>query len=67
MYRVDLIRDAMKKQGKSVQDVAEESGLTRPTIYDLLAEKRKPELDTLQAVSRALNIPLSKLIVEASA
>jgi transcriptional regulator with XRE-family HTH domain len=64
MYRADLIQAAMEEQGKSVQDVAEESGLTRPTIYNLLAGKHKPELDTLQAVGQALRIPLSKLIVE---
>jgi transcriptional regulator with XRE-family HTH domain len=67
MYRADLIQQEMERQGKSVQDVAEESGLSRPTIYDLLAEKRRPELETLQAVSRALSIPLAKLIVEQSA
>lgn len=66
MYKADLIQSEMEKQELSVMDLARESGLSRPTIYNLLDAKHKPELDTLQAVARALKIPLSELIVEAA-
>jgi DNA-binding phage protein len=66
MIRTEIIKAAMEKQGKSVQDVALEAGVTRPTVYDLLDERRKPTLETIQAVCRALNIPLTKVIAEAA-
>jgi transcriptional regulator with XRE-family HTH domain len=64
MYRPEVIRDEMSRQNMSVQDLAEQANLSRPTVYNLLDGKRKPTLETLQAVSRVLNIPLSSLIVE---
>lgn len=64
MYNPEIIKQAMEAQDKSVQELAHEAELSRPTIYDLLEGKRKPTLETLQAVSRVLKIPLSKLIAE---
>lgn len=67
MIQTELIRKEMEKREMSVQELAAEAGLSRPTIYDLLDSKREPELKTIQAVSRVLSIPLSKLVIEEAA
>jgi transcriptional regulator with XRE-family HTH domain len=64
MTRSDLIQQKMLKKGLTVQTLAKETGLSRPTIYNLLESKREATVSTLQAISRVLEIPLSKLIEE---
>jgi transcriptional regulator with XRE-family HTH domain len=67
MYRTDLIRIAMAKKNWTQETLADEAGLSRPTVSDLVNEKRSPTLDSLSAVAKALDIPLSDLFTEAEA
>ncbi|HEY1787624.1 MAG TPA: helix-turn-helix transcriptional regulator [Verrucomicrobiae bacterium] len=51
-------------QGLSRAVLAEQSGLHQTYIGLLERGKRSPNLDTAQAIARALGVPLSRLIVE---
>jgi transcriptional regulator with XRE-family HTH domain len=61
IYETQPIKDAMQEQSLSVQDVAEKSGVTRPTVYDILDGKPTVKVETLSAVADALNVSLNLL------
>lgn len=46
----------------SVAKLAEQSGISRQTIYDLIEGKESATLGTLTAIAKALNIPEKDLI-----
>lgn len=46
----------IRAKGMTVASVARLAGVTRPTIYALTNPERSPELKTLLAVARVLNM-----------
>lgn len=65
----DTFAQAVKKhreaKGFSRAVLAERSGLHQTYIGLLERNKRSPNLDTANAIAKGLNLPLSKLIIEA--
>ena len=62
-YLAQLIEKSKKQQGKSLRDIAAHSGVGRDTVAKIINNpNRIPELVTLNALSRSLNIPLRNLI-----
>jgi transcriptional regulator with XRE-family HTH domain len=64
MYRTDLIRVAMAKKDWTQEQLADESGLSRPTVSAIVNGKSGVLLESLSAIARALEIPLSELFTE---
>ena len=54
-----------KAQGLSRASLASEAGLHQTYIGLLERAERSPNLDTAQAIAKALGVPLSQLITEA--
>lgn len=59
----EWLREAMAAQAPRVTgvDLAEKSGISRPTISDILNEKTDAEDGTLEVLARALHYPLPEL------
>lgn len=53
---------AKARGGMSRQELAKLSGVTYQTIYDIEEERRKPSLDVLDNLSKALRIEASELL-----
>ena len=64
MYRTDLIRIALAKKDWTQEQLADESGLSRPTVSAIVNGKSGVLLESLTAVARALDIPLRELFTE---
>ena len=58
----DLLYPAMKKRNMSVQALASAVGVQRHTCYSWLHENRRPALENIRRIARALNIPLAQLV-----
>lgn len=57
------IRDAMQRRGiRRVTELVDRAQVTRNTIYNWEGGKSAPALDQLDAVARALDVPLSYLV-----
>ena len=63
---VRILRDERKKRGLSMNQVAERSGLSQGMISLVEHDLRNPTLDTLLRIADALEIDLSKVLIEAS-
>lgn len=54
-------------RAKGMTDIAEQSGLSRPSLYRGLSKKGKPQFGTILAVLKALNISLEAKASEGKA
>jgi transcriptional regulator with XRE-family HTH domain len=59
-----VVQKHRMERGLSRAVLAEQSGLHQTYIGLLERGKRSPNLDTAQAIARALGVPLSRLIAE---
>jgi transcriptional regulator with XRE-family HTH domain len=62
-----VVKQHREARGLSRSALAEKSGLHQTYIGLLEKGQRSPNLDTANAIARALQIPLSRLIAEAEA
>lgn len=61
---MQIVEKVRKKAGMSVRDFLDRKkiGITRQTYYNLLENKHDPQVSTILKISKALNIPLSRLV-----
>lgn len=52
------------QRGLSIADLADKSGVSRPTLYKYVHGKGKPRLDTAAKLSRALDVPPSVIMFD---
>lgn len=65
MVRVDVIQDEIKRQKLSVVELANRTGLTRPTIYNLLKDgkpENTPRLETIEKIVTQLGLKITDVI-----
>lgn len=61
-YRDDIIRAEKAAQNKTIEDLANATGLNPNTISDICNGKAKnPELNSLERIARALNLDLETI------
>jgi transcriptional regulator with XRE-family HTH domain len=60
-YRADLIRAAKAAQKKTLEDLANATGLNPNTISDICNGKENPELQSLKKVADALGLSMELL------
>jgi len=57
------LRAAVKRDGRSAKRIAEAAGMNEGAIYDIWrGRSRHPQVDTLEKLAQAMNIPLSSLM-----
>ena len=56
------IRNARKNQKMTLQQIADKMGCSQQNISQYETGKRKPKLETLQKLSKALDVPLDNLL-----
>lgn len=56
IYRGELIKRAMDEQNFTFEQVAEKSGVTRPTIYRIIKSDKKIAIGLLFQVADAVNL-----------
>lgn len=57
------ITECCKKKGLTLQDLADRLGVARSTLANTLT-KKNPTLDTLEKISKALDVRVADLIIE---
>jgi transcriptional regulator with XRE-family HTH domain len=57
----ERLREAMNKNGVKATELARRSGISSPTIYHLLNDRREMTLVTMQALAGALHVSPSWL------
>lgn len=57
----ERIKELRKEQKMTIEDLAQKSGITAPTICNIENGKRKPRLPVLQKLSVALNCSFEEL------
>lgn len=60
---VQRIEESRLRHLWTVGDLAREARVSRPTVSKLLSEKRRPNMQTLQLLARALGLDYPELIV----
>lgn len=55
------LRRVMSEQKVDLEDLAKDSGVSRSTIYRLLSNRNAPDFETIQKLSRGLEVPITKL------
>jgi transcriptional regulator with XRE-family HTH domain len=60
-----VIQERRKCAGLSLNQLAAQTNLSRPMIRFIEAHERIPTIDTIARISRAFNVPCSKLLAEA--
>ncbi len=58
------LREARRRSGKVIDDVASSSGLSRAYISQIETGKASPTLQTVEKLSKALNIPMAALFTD---
>jgi len=66
MYRDDLIRAAKAAQKKTLDALAQDTGLNPNTISDICNGKQNPELNSLKKVAEALGLDLETIFSQSS-
>ena len=64
---VQRIQIAMANACMGVDDLSSASGVSRISIGKYLSGKREPRPKTLGQIARALNVPVTDIIVDAAA
>ncbi|MDX1347400.1 MAG: helix-turn-helix domain-containing protein [Thiomicrorhabdus chilensis] len=59
-----IINTARKKQGLTIADIAEQSGISRGMLSKIENGQVSPSLDSLLKISRALGVPISSFFRE---
>ncbi len=59
-----VINNARKKQGLTIADIAEQSGISRGMLSKIENGQVSPSLDSLLRISRALGVPISAFFKE---
>lgn len=54
------IKEAIKEQGFTVQDVATKIGKSKQSLHGII-EKGNPTIGTLSDIAKAINVPIHKL------
>lgn len=58
-----ILNEERKRQGMTVETLAERSGIVEPTVKNILSNRTKlPRRDTLEPLAEALGIPIDKLL-----
>ena len=57
-----FLREERKRQGLSLNEVAQRAGLSRQMVSYVEQQERKPTLDTLLRISTALGVKLEEII-----
>lgn len=57
------VTECCKRRGITLQELADKLGVARSTLANTLA-KKNPTLETLEKISKALDLKVSDLIVE---
>lgn len=57
-----VLRIAADISGKSITDIAEESGVTRQTVYNILHNANSPTIQNLRMISQAVGIAPSRVM-----
>lgn len=55
------IKEILKDQGITNISLADQVGITRPNMSNIVNGKTKPSLDTLERIASALNVHISEL------
>lgn len=55
------IKEILKDQGITNISLADQVGITRPNMSNIVNGKTKPSLDTLERIADALNVHISEL------
>lgn len=58
----NTIFDQLRAGGKTVADLAQEAGLSRPTIYAAFGNGPEPTLATIRALSGVIGVPVEKML-----
>jgi transcriptional regulator with XRE-family HTH domain len=58
------LRQALAKKGISIEVLAEEAGVSRSQLYDVLSEKKAATVDWLDKVGSALGVAPWQLLKE---
>lgn len=61
IYRGELIKKAMDEQNLTFEQVAEKSGVTRPTIYRIIDSDEKVSIGRICQVADAVKVPHENL------
>ena len=64
-YVVRVLKEERKKQGVSMEVIAERSGLSQSMISLVERDMRNPTLDTLLRIAETLNMDLGAIITKA--
>jgi transcriptional regulator with XRE-family HTH domain len=65
-YPHEVLVEAKKKSGLTDQEIANESGLSRPTVSNVLKGNPKAKPESVVAVGRALGVELAVRIEQAA-
>ncbi|MDE5900616.1 MAG: helix-turn-helix transcriptional regulator [Muribaculaceae bacterium] len=55
------IKEICKRQGTTLNALAESIGVSQPSISGIATGRQKPSLDTIEKIASALNVPVSEL------
>lgn len=59
----DIINEERKRQGMTVETLADRSGIVEPTLKNILSNRTKaPRRDTLEPIADVLGIPVENLL-----
>lgn len=58
------VRAERTRQGRTIAELAERTGLQRPNLSRLEHGRHEPSLETLQRVADALGVPVARLVAE---
>lgn len=61
---VEILR---KQRGLSIQALADEIGMVRPQLSEILSGKNSPRLDTMERIARGLGVDVRELLSESPA
>ncbi|HVI39965.1 MAG TPA: helix-turn-helix transcriptional regulator [Anaerovoracaceae bacterium] len=58
----DLLRDTLRKQNKTVTWLSDKTGIPSTTLYSIIKRGSSPRTDTLEKVTTALGMSISKFL-----
>ena len=61
MYMESRIKELLKEKGITISDLADKIGTTQTSLSRALGENGNPTYETLNKISKALNVDMSEL------
>lgn len=58
----DYLQRVMKERGWTRQRAADQSGVSKTAITNIINKKQRPELETLAGIATGFDVPLARLI-----